>query len=302
MEQKAKDPKEKFLQRDLSWLAFNERVLEEAIDARNPLLERIKFLSIFVNNLDEFFMVRVAGLKRLLDSGYNKEDAFGFYPQELYPGIKEKTEQLIKKLYEVYQDKIQKELEKNKIFFKKIEELSPVQAKYVKRYFETTLFPIMTPMAVDQGHPFPVLPSKTIAFAVNLARYEQMHLVIIPVPKVISRLVRLPGEKDELNFILVDEIVRSNLNNFFRGYKIVGNSAFRVIRDSELSINEEYAPNLLKAIEEEVKKRPRAKIVHLQVEKAFDPGLLDTLCQGLEFPKEEVVTIDGDLDLSCLFD
>ncbi|MDD5194643.1 MAG: polyphosphate kinase 1 [Candidatus Omnitrophica bacterium] len=302
MEHKSQDPKEKFIHRDLSWLAFNERVLEEATDTSNPLLERIRFLSIFANNLDEFFMVRLAGLKRLLDSGYNKEDNFGFYPQELYPQIKEKLENLVKRLYEIYKGKIQKELEKNAIFFKKIEDLNPLQAKFVKRYFETTLFPIMTPMAVDQGHPFPLLPSKTIAFAVNLARYDQMHLVIISVPKVISRLVRLPSPKDEFNFILVDEIIRSNLNDFFRGYKIVGNSAFRVIRDSELSINEEYSPNLLKAIEEEVKKRPKAKIVHLEVEKDFESGLLDTLCQGLEFSKEETVVIDGDLDLSCLFD
>ncbi|MBU2102982.1 MAG: polyphosphate kinase 1 [Candidatus Omnitrophota bacterium] len=302
MEEKSLSIKEKFIHRDISWLAFNERVLEEAADGNNPLLERLKFLAIFVNNLDEFFMVRVAGLRRLLDSGYTKEDSFGAYPQELYVQIRESAGALTSRLYETYQGKIAKELAKAKIIIKKFDDLSAVQAKYIKRYFETVLFPIMTPMAVDQGHPFPVLPSKTIAFAVNLARYEELHLVIIPVPKVISRLVKLPSEKDEFHCILTDEIIRANLTNFFRGYKIIGNSAFRVIRDSELSINEEYAPNLLKAIEDEVKKRPKAKAVYLEAEKAFDRGLLDSLCQAIEFPRDEVVNIEGDLDLTYLFD
>src|SRR5271155_1004494 len=133
------ETKEKFIHRDLSWLEFNRRVLEEATDERNPLLERIKFLAIFTSNLDEYFMVRMSGAKKLLSSGYNKRDQFGFYPQELFTEIKSRTDDLVKKFYEVYQDPVRDALEGEKIFIKKPEELSPDQKKYAQRFFDTTL-------------------------------------------------------------------------------------------------------------------------------------------------------------------
>lgn len=295
------DPKEKFIHRDLSWLAFNERVLEEATDPRNPLFERLKFLAIFVNNLDEFFMVRVASLTKLLDSGYNQKDDFGYYPQELYGEIKSRVNELVKRLNEIYYGRIKKELENNKIFIKVSEELNNEQKKYVKRFLDTTLFPIITPMAVDQGHPFPVLPSKTIAFAVSLQRADKTHLAIIPIPQIIPRLLKIPSEKDEFNFILVDDIIRQNLKIFFKGYNVESFTIFRVIRDSELAVDEELAPDLLKTIEGEIKKRSKAKVVSLEVEKSCATELLEILCQGVEFAKEEVISLPGDLDLTCLF-
>src|SRR5271154_2127779 len=136
------DTKDKFIHRDLSWLEFNRRVLEEAADERNPLLERIKFLAIFTSNLDEFFMVRMSGVKKLLATGYNKRDQFGFYPQELFAEIKSRTDALVEKFYEIYRGKVRDALEIEKIFIKKPEELNPDQKKYVKRYFDTTLYPI----------------------------------------------------------------------------------------------------------------------------------------------------------------
>ena len=150
------DVKERLIHRDLSWLNFNERVLEEAVDSSNPLLERVRFLAIFINNLDEFFMVRIAFIKRLVDSGYNKKDDFGYYPHEVLAELKNKIDELISKYYEIYKGKTKKELEKNKIFLKKLEELDGEQQRFAKRYFDKTLFPIITPMAVDQGRPFPV--------------------------------------------------------------------------------------------------------------------------------------------------
>lgn len=301
MNAQASDFKERLIHRDISWLNFNERVLEEAVDPQNPLLEQARFLAIFSNNLDEFFMVRIAGLKRLLDSGFNKKDAFGYYPQDLHDEANIKIKALIERLYDVHKTKI-KTLEKHKIFFKKYEELTPQQSKYVKKYFDTTIFPIITPMAVDEGHPFPVLPSKTIAFAVSISRGETPHLAIIPIPKVIGRLLRLPSEKDEYNFILVDEIIRANINSFFRGYKLMGNALFRVIRDSELSVDEGYAEDLLKAIENELKKRPKAKIVYLEIEHTCSPELIEALCLGLDFPKENITKINGELGISYLFE
>ncbi len=293
---------DKFIHRDLSWFSFNERVLEEAKDANNPLLERLKFLAICANNLDEFFMVRVAGLKRLVDAGYNRKDNFGRYPQELLLEIQEKTDSFIGRLYEAFRQDIGKDLQKNRISILKPDQLNPEQKKAVKKYFEATLFPIITPMAVDQGHPFPVLHSKTNAFAVYLSRSDTSYLALLILPQSVQRFFKLPSEKDEFCFILIDEILRENLEGFFRGYKIMGSFSFRVIRDSEFSIQEEYAPDLLKAIEDEVKKRPKAKIVCLQVEKDYNPQLLELLYTGLEFPKDQVSVIDGNLDLTSLFE
>lgn len=295
------EPRDKFIARDLSWLMFNERVLEEAADPSNPLLERVKFLAIFTSNLDEFYMVRVAGHKRLVDSGYNHKDQFGYFSQELLAEIKQRVDGLIRRHYEVYQ-RVKRELEKEKIYFRNYESLSPEQEREARRYFETTLFPIITPMAVDQGHPFPVLPSKTIAFAVNVLREDKPHLAILPIPKNVPRLVRLPGGEKEQNFIFIEEIIRNNLKNFFRGFQIQEHTLFRVMRDSELYVAEEFAEDLLKAIEEEVKKRMRAKVVQLEIEYSCGPDFLELLCQGLDFPKEEVVSIGSTLDLTCLFE
>lgn len=294
--------KDKFIHRDLSWLAFNERVLEEGMDHQNPLLERIKFLAIFVNNLDEFYMVRVAGIKSLIDSGHNRKDHFGLYPQELFSEIKTQSEQLIEKLYDIYDSKIVKDLEKNEIFIKNYDGLSNEQKKFVKKFFETTLYPIVTPMAVDQGRPFPILPSKTLAFAVTLAHKEETRLAIIPVPTNVPRLLKLPSENNEFSFILVDEIIRQNIATFFKGYKIKNHTLFRLLKDSEFSVEEEFTPDLLKAIESEVKKRSWARVVYLEIEKSCELELLEALCQGLNFLKEEVVKVKSHLDLTCLFE
>jgi polyphosphate kinase len=297
---KGKEPKEIFIHRDLSWLAFNERVLGEAADAGNPLFERVKFLSIAANNLDEFFMVRVAGLKRLIDAGHNHKDGFGYYPPELFSEIRLRIDAQIEKLYDIYKGNISKELQKNKIVILKPDQLNGEQKRLVKKYFESTLFPIVTPMAVDPGHPFPVLHSKTSAFALALSRKEEMYLALAIIPKSVPRLYKLPSEKDEFCFIFIDEIIRENLESFFRGYQIVDSFSFRIIRDSDISLREEYAPDLLKAIENEIKKRPKAKVVSLQVEKGKHAQLLDLLYANLDFPKDDIIFTDSNLDLSSL--
>jgi len=303
------DPKQKFIHRDLTWLAFNERVLEEAADPTNPLLERVKFLAIFANNLDEFLAVRLAGLKRLIDSEYNRKDQFGYYPQELFAEVQARVGSAVRALYGLYKGEIKRELERNRIFLKSADDLNAEQKKYVKRYFDTTLFTIATPMGVDPAHPFPLLPSKTLAFAVHLKRGDALHFAILPIPKIVPRLLRLPAEGDEISFILVDEIIRANLGRFFKGYEIAALSLFRLLRDSEFSGDEEYAPDLLTAIESELKKRPRAKVVYLEVHAPAPPGeaeasraaLLKLLCEGLGFPESEIASTEGDTDLTFLF-
>jgi len=296
------ETKEKFIHRDLSWLEFNRRVLEEAADERNPLLERIKFLAIFTSNLDELFMVRMAGAKKLLDSGYNKRDQFGFYPQELLAEIKTRADALVKRFYDIYGGSVRDALESEKIFIKKPQDLSAEQKKYVRRFFDTTLYPIITPLAVDGGHPFPVLPSRTIAFAVNIIRSDKNHLAIIPIPKSVPRLLKVPAEGDESVYILIDYLIKENLEQFFKGYKIQDASLFRVLRDSELEVDEGFAPDLLKALEKELKKRSSAKAVYLQMEEGTSRELLEVLCNGIDFLQEEVVFTGSDLDLTFLFD
>lgn len=269
------DLKDKYIHRDLSWLGFNRRVLEEAGDGHNPLLERLKFLSIFSSNLDEFYMVRVAGLKKLLDSGYNRKDQFGFYPQDLFSEIKLTADSLVKDLYDIYAGSIKTTLEANKIYLKTLEDLNEAQKKFVKRFFDTTLYPIITPMAVDQGHPFPDLPSKTIALAVSIIRSEKNHLAILPVPKSVPRLLKLPSEGEEFHFILIDHLIKENLKEFFKGYKIQAASAFRLLRDSEIAFDEEFAPNLLKAMEKELQKRTSARTVYVQMEQGANVELVE---------------------------
>ncbi|MBF0386979.1 MAG: polyphosphate kinase 1 [Candidatus Omnitrophica bacterium] len=297
----APDERDRFIHRDLSWLAFNGRVLEEADEPENPLLERARFLAIFANNLDEFIMVRVAGLKRLLDAQYNRQDIYGYYPQDVYREVRETTAQLVERLYGIYEQKLKPELARNNIFIRRIGELTADQQKFAKRFFDSTLYPIITPMAIDQGHPFPVLASKTLAFAVHLLHQELIHLAVIPVPQSIPRIVKLPSAKDSFEFILIDEIIRDNLKSFFRGYEITGASLFRLIRDSELSVDEEFSPNLLESIEEEIKKRPRAKVVQLSVEQSCPELLLDAVMEAAGFFKEEVTRINGEIDLTFLF-
>lgn len=300
MPEEEKKEKPNIIHRDLSWLAFNERVLEEAVDHANPLAERLKFAAIFVSNLDEFFMVRVADLKRLLDSGYNRMDVYGYYPHEIYGEIRSKIDEQVKRLYDIHSGKILRDLEKHNVRIKSFQELSNDQKKFLKRYFDGTVFPIVTPMAVDQGHPFPVLPSKTIAFAVSVNRNEELHLAILPIPANLGRVIKLPSEKDSSDFILLDEVIKEHMKIFFKGYKIQGFSLFRVIRDSEVSVEDEDAPNLLKAMEDELKKRSKAKAVHLEIEKSCAPELLEALCQGIGFKKEDVSFINGTLDLTYL--
>ena len=296
--------KEQFIHRDLSWLEFNKRVLEEAADERNPILERLKFLAIFTSNLDEFFMVRVSGARKLMASGYNRRDQFGLYPQELAGQLKARTEASIQDLYKLYTGTIKGALEANRIFVREAADLNPGQKEFARRFFETTLFPIMTPMAVEGGHPFPALPSKTIAFAVSIAPKggDKTRLAILPVPQAVPRLLRVPSRGGEFVFVLVDNLIKESLGEFFKGYKTKGACIFRVLRDSELALDEEYAPNLLKAMEKELKNRPSARVVHLHMEEGSSAELVETLCAGFEFSKAEVSFTGADLDLSYLWE
>ncbi len=294
--------RERFIARDISWLKFNQRVLEESEDRNNPLLERARFLAICVNNLDEFLMVRLAGLKDIIASGFNRKDKFGYYPQELLKELKEEVKVQLEQFYKVYHGRVLKSFEKNDIHLCRYKDLNKQQRAAADEYFESTLYPMITPMGVDPGHPFPVLSSKTLSFAVVLKKQKKEYLAIVPVPKSVPRVFLLPQKESEYSFILIDEIIRHNLKRFFKGYTIKSLSLFRVIRNSELDVEEEFTPNLLHSIDQEVKKRVRSNVVYLEVDKHCSDELLEVLAEGLDFPVEDATVIDGPLDLTFLFD
>ena len=233
------NPRDIFIHRDPSWLSFNERVLEEAEDTDNPLLERARFLAIAANNLDEFFMVRVAAVKRLIDVQYRQRDPFGYFPEELLSELGAQIDRFTGRMHGIYRDGIRPALLRHKISVRSFAEMDDEQKKAAKRYFDTTLYPIVTPMGLDPGHPFPVLFSKTNAFFVSLTRGNEPFFAIVPIPGAVPRLFKLPSGKDENHFILIDDIIHRFMDFFFKGYQVLSVTEFRVIRDSELAAVEE---------------------------------------------------------------
>ena len=295
------DARQRFIHRDLSWLAFNERVLDAGFENRYPLLERLRFLAIFANNLDEFFMVRVARTRRLIAGSRTGKDAFGYYPGELLEEVSAVIDRQLKRLRDYWKGPLAKELRTARISLLRPDDLNTAQKRFARSFFEAELQPVITPLAIDQGHPFPVLPSRAIVFGVRLTRYDKPYLALVPVPRNIPRVLRLPSEADEIAFILLEEIIRQHLEAFFRGYRVASATAFRVLRDSELSADEDDSRDLLKTIEEETRKRPHAKIVRLEAEQGADPALLDSLCLALDVPPAEVVVTAPPFDMTCLF-
>lgn len=302
MESQVQISREHYIPRDVSWLKFNQRVLLEADDQSNPFLERLKFLAISSNNLDEFLMVRYAGLKSLVAAEFNKKDSFGYYPQEVLEETTGQIKEFLAQAYGIYKDHLLHEMPKHGIFMKNMAELSREQKKFITEYFETIIYPIITPLAVDPGHPFPVLPSKTMAFAVHINNKPNHSLAVVPIPKNIPRVLRLPSSKEEYVFILIEDVIRENLKDLFKGYKISNATLFRLIRDSELAVEEEYTTDLLQSIEQEVHKRNLADVVYLEAEECCTPELLSLLCDGLGFFMNEVVRVNSHMDLTLLFE
>lgn len=292
--------KDFFIHRDISWVEFNQRVLSEAANKNIPLLERLKYIAIFSSNLDEFYMVRVAGLQRLIDGGYNKNDNFGYQPQEVLQIIKEKLKTL-----QAYQNKLfyelLDELKEENIFLKKYKDLSTEQLMYLQRYFDNNIYSVLTPMAIDLGRPLPSIASKTTCLAVSLKKDDQKNLAIIPFPKLMDRVIKLTSESNSQEFILLEELLAANIERFFKGYDVDSYSFFRITRDSELSINEDFAPDLLEAIQHELKNRPKANVVSMEVSSDSSLDILSQISSFFGFGIENIVKTFGVLDLTFLF-
>jgi len=293
--------------RELSWLAFNERVLQEAFDERNPLLERLKFLAIFSSNLDEFFMVRVAGLKDQVKAGFNKpENKSGLTPKQQLKRVSEKVHDLVRSQYRLYNDVLLPMLAEEDIRFVSMAQVTEEQRAFLHTYFTEQIFPVLTPMAVDAYRPFPMLANKSLNLAVILDddeedEDERWKLALVQVPSVLNRFIRLPSEQEEFVYILLEDVITAHIDILFKGYDVVSVTPFRITRNADLTIHEEGARDLLKEIEKELKKRKWGAAVRLEMRKdGFDPFILHYLLEELEIHRKDVYEIDGPLDLTFL--
>ncbi|WP_173917097.1 RNA degradosome polyphosphate kinase [Halobacillus sp. Marseille-Q1614] len=299
------DDPEFFINRELSWLAFNERVLEEAKDLNTPLLERFKFLAIFSSNLDEFFMVRVAGLKDQVKAGYNKpENKSGLTPKQQLHHIAKNNHELVHRQYETYQE-MKPLLENENISIISIAQLSEEQLFELEEYFINEVFPVLTPLAVDTHRPFPILLSKTINLAVVLAHSDPQNMLertaIVQVPSVLPRFVQVSHPIIHC-YILLEEIISYFIDKLFRGYRVKSITEFRITRNADMTIDEEDARDLLKAIEKELKKRKWGAAVRLEVRnRNCDEKMVQFLLKELEIYEDDIYRTDGPLDLTCLF-
>ncbi|MGM9945577.1 MAG: RNA degradosome polyphosphate kinase [Lysinibacillus sp.] len=294
--------------RELSWLAFNERVLEEAEDEENPLLERLKFLAIFSSNLDEFFMVRVAGLQDQIRAGFHKpENKSGLTPKEQLAKIAERTQALVRRQTEVYRYLVGECLPKENIHIKDFKYLTPEQKRFIHEMFEETIFPVLTPVAVDAYRPFPTLLGKTLNLLVMLENTNgdlenTDKVAIVQVPSVLDRFIKVPSQGDETVFVLLEDVISSLIDRLFYGYKVKSSQAFRLTRNADLTIHEEGAQDLLSEIEKELKKRKWGVGSRLEVRDGeMHDDVLDYLLEEFEISESDVFKIDGPLDLTFMF-
>lgn len=293
--------------RELSWLAFNERVLEEAEDPNNPLLERFKFLAIFSSNLDEFFMVRVAGLQDQVRAGFHKpENKSGLTPKEQLAKIAERTQALVRRQMEVFRYLVYELLPQEKVYLRDFKTLNGNQKQYVNELFEETIFPVLTPVAVDAYRPFPTLLGKTLNLLVILEEYglseHNEKVAIVQVPSVLDRFIEVPSERGEKSFVLLEDVITSHIDKLFYGYNVKSIQAFRLTRNADLTIHEEGARDLLVEIEKELKKRKWGVGSRLEVRDGeISDEVLDYLLEEFEIEESDVFKIDGPLDLTSLF-
>lgn len=318
---------EYFYNRELSWLLFNRRVLEEAKDSSLPLFDRLKFLSITSSNLDEFFMIRVASLKDMVQVKYNKKDISGMTPAEQLAAINERTHSFVKDQYDIFNRSLIPALEKEGVHvLSHYENLSDKQSKYVDRYFTDEVYPVLTPMAVDSSRPFPLIRNKTLNIGAILrmkkdkaagGQFRDLYLshgnkkkgadsndtdfATVQVPSVLPRFVEIPSEqKGEKTFILLEQIIEKNIGKLFVNYEIESVFPYRIMRNADLSIEEDEAADLLIEIERQLKKRQWGQAIRLEVEAGMDKRLLKKLRQELKIKEEDIFKINGPLDLTFL--
>jgi polyphosphate kinase len=290
-----------FANREQSWLAFNRRVLEEAEDATNPVLERVKFLAIASTNLDEFFEIRVAGVMELVDAGLQGENPDGLKASDELARVRAEARAFHAAIHRTWCDQLLPELARNGIEFRGVRQLSAAQQKWVDSYFQREIYPILTPLAVDPAHPFPVLLNKSLNLVVLLQDPRQPRrtprMAVVQVPRSLPRVLRVPDLDGPRAYVFAAEIVQANLRELFPGLDLVHASAFRVTRDSNLEVDEVHATDLMSSIEKELVKRRRGEPVRLEIDAGAHPEVLERFLKALGLDADDVYFCDGPVNL-----
>ncbi|WP_026886111.1 RNA degradosome polyphosphate kinase [Clostridium beijerinckii] len=293
------DNYENFFNRELSWLEFNQRVLDEAKDNTNPLLERLKFLSISSSNLDEFFMVRIGSLYSQIQAGFEEREVSGLTPGEQIEKILCRVRKMVKDQYNTY-DHLYDHLGSRNIRIFTYDMLNKEQLEFVDDYYKNILYPVLTPMVIDSGRPFPLLLNKTLNIGIILGvnKGEQELFATIQVPSVLDRLVSIPGGTGK-NFVLLEDVIKNHLSELF-GFEVLTTACYRITKNADLSLNEEGAEDLLETIEESLKQRRWGLAVRLEIEETSDNRIINKLEQEFEISDDQIFSIKGPIDLTFI--
>lgn len=314
---------EYYRNRELSWVSFNERILGEAKDKENPLFERMKFMSIVSSNLDEFFMVRVASLKDMVHTSYEKPDIAGMTPRAQLKELALQTHELVQNQYTSYNRSLLPALEKIGLhIISSYDKLDAAQAAYADRFFDEMVYPVLTPMAMDSARPFPLIRNKSLNIGALLSKKEEgdwlsratgkekkkkknkeneLEFATVQVPSVLSRFVKLPrGEKEGTSVILLESVIEKNIQKLFMSYDVVCTCSYRIMRNADLSIDEDEAADLLVEIQKQLKKRQWGEVIRLEVGDRVDKRLLKILKNEFQIREEDIFFISGPVDLTFL--
>lgn len=295
---------EYFFNRELSWIEFNRRILDEARDKSNPLFERLKFLSITSSNYDEFFMIRVASLKDMVHAGYEKKDIAGMKPEKQLEEISKRTHEFVNMQYSTYNRSLLPLLKNNGLtVISDFESLNKEQKDFCDRYFMDDVYPVLTPMAVDSSRPFPLIRNKSLNIAALLKKKNkdsELEFATVQVPQGLPRFVEIPKEGEMRFVILLEGIIEHYLDRLFLNYDIVTYAPYRVMRNADLDIEEDEASDLLSEIEKQIKKRQWGEVIRLETADKMDRRLLKILKKELKVQDEAVYEINGPLDLTFL--
>jgi polyphosphate kinase len=287
-----------FINRELSWLEFNQRVLDEVADLKNPLLERVKFLCIVSSNLDEFFEVRVAGLMQQKLSNISAPGPDGLSPSEQLAAVSVRVRKMVDDKYRLWNEALVPELEKNNIFFLRYDELTEEERRYYTDYFQKSVYPVLTPLAVDPVHPFPQLLNKSLNVAVELEGADlSTNLAVVQVPRILPRLLPYKAGKSGIyRYLFIGNLIQAHVGTLFHGVSVKGAYQFRVTRNSDLYLDEEETDNLLQAIEIELRKRSRGAAVRLEVQEDCPDHISEQLLQTFGLTKDDLYCVDGPIN------
>lgn len=298
------DPK-LYINRELSWLEFNQRVLDEAADPSVPLLERVKFLAIVSTNLDEFFMIRVAGLKQQLAGELQEAGADGMSPAEQLAAISVRAHKMVADQYTLWREQLRPAMEAVGLVIARPEQWSPEVERYLTDYFHREVFPVLTPLAIDPGHPFPRLKNKSLNLAVTFANASEgdrtgLAYAVVQVPMISPRLVEITHPGARRAYALLEDIIARHVGELFPGLEVLSVSPFRVTRNWDLDLDEEEAQDLLVAIQQELRRRDRGNAVRLEIASTMEAGMLQLLRKELKLDRDDVYAVDGPIHLGDL--